>query len=136
MTFNEIYKFFEKEYVKHLDKQVEKYWNIYHFDMEPNHQSYNNEGDAFKHCYMSCEFALWFGQLIAKKIGDKREKDNPYNTEAEMRMDLHNNSIGREIAKDIKKKYVFWFLRIDVDDIIAERVMDKMRNGYLITKPE
>ena len=71
----QINKYFEKEYVKHLDKQVEKYWNIYHFNMEPNHQSYNNEGDAFKHAYMSCEFALFFGQIIAKKIGDKREAD-------------------------------------------------------------
>ena len=134
MTFNKIYKYFEKEYVKHLDKQVEKYWNIYHFDMEPNHQSHNNEGDAFKHAYMSCEFALFFGQFIAKKIGDKREADNPYNTPEETRMDLHNNSVGREIAKEIKKENIFWLFN-NYDNIIADKVMQKMKLGLLITKP-
>lgn len=46
-------------YIKHLNKQVEHYWNIYHFDMTPNHISHNNEADAFKHCYMQAELTFW-----------------------------------------------------------------------------
>ena len=41
-----LFKVFKKSYIKHLDKQVEKYWNIYHFDMEPGHITYNNEGET------------------------------------------------------------------------------------------
>ena len=121
-------------YVKHLNKQVEKYWNIYHFDMEPGHQSYNNEGDAFKHTYMSAELALFLGQKIAKYIGDKHE-DRPDNPPGEKKMDLHNNAIGRLIASGMKAQNFFWFLKWPIDDKIADKVMQNMNAGLLITKP-
>lgn len=47
--------FITEKYTKHLNAVVEHYWNIYHFDMTPNHTSYNNEADAFKHTYMQAE---------------------------------------------------------------------------------
>ena len=125
--------FIEKLYVKHLNKQVEKYWNKYHFNMDPNHTSHNNEGDAFKHCYMSTELALLLGYTIAKKIGDKHE-DWEGNPENEKRMDLHNNTVGYLIAADYKLDEPAWFLK-KWDDAIAERIMEAMRNGCLITSP-
>lgn len=121
-------------YTKHLDKKVEEYWNIYHFDMEPGHISYNNEGDAFKHCYSQAELTLWLGKSIANWIGVKHEDNNPYNTPAERTMDLHNNSVGRDIGSSIKKQYFFWFFK-PWDDMIAERIMEAMNKGLLITKP-
>ena len=127
-----IFKLFKEAYVKHLDEKVEKYYNIYHFSMDPNHTSYNNEGDAFKHTYMSAELALWLGADLAYKIGVYQEDSNPYNTEAERHMDLHNDSVGIEIGKKLKRS-MFWL--IDTDDKIAEKVMYEMDNGNLITKP-
>ena len=121
-----IFKLFKKSYVKHLDEKVEKYYNIYHFSMDPH----NNEGDAFKHTYMSAELTLWLGAELAYKIGVYQEDSNPYNTGAERHMDLHNDSVGIEIGKKLKRS-MFWL--IDTDDKIAEKVMDKMNKGNLIT---
>ena len=125
-------KLIKKAYTKHLNAQVEKYWNIYHFDMSPNHTSHNNEGDAFKHTYWQAEMTLFFGKDIAKFMGDKHE-DKPDNPDSEKVMDLHNNQRGREIGITTRKHYPFWFF-IKYDDIIAEAVMFLMREGLLITK--
>ena len=55
-------------------------------------------------------------------------------------MDLWNNEIGREISKEIRKEYN----RIEVikhinsgkmDDIIADKIMTRMRKGELKTNP-
>ena len=121
-------------YTKHLNKKVEKYWEIYHFDMTPGHQAYNNEGDAFKHCYWQAEMTLFFGRWIANWMGVKHENNNPYNTPAEREMDLHNNEVGREIGKAIKEVWPIWFT-FDYDDKIADNIMFAMRAGKLITKP-
>ena len=125
-----LFKLFKSTYVKHLDKKVEKYYNIYHFSMDPNHTSYNNEADAFKHTYMSAEFTLFLGANISYKIGVLQEDLNPYNTEEERHMDLHNDSVGIEIGKSLKKSF-FWFINIDYK--IAAKVMDEMNAGNLIT---
>lgn len=129
-----MFKLIKKAYTKHLNGLVEKYWNIYHFDMSPNHTSYNNEADAFKHCYWQAEMTLFFGKDIAKFLGDKHEDraDNPDN---EKFMDLHNNEVGREIGKPYFK--LIWnklFNRNQVYDDIAESIMLKMQAGELITE--
>jgi hypothetical protein len=56
-------------------------------------------GDAFRHSYVSAEFSFYFGDVIATMLG--------YATEASLRnnrddyeMDLHNNMVGREIARE------------------------------------
>lgn len=120
-------------YNKHLNEKVEKYWNIYHFDMELGHRAYNNEGDAFKHCYSQAELTLFLGAKIAEWIGVKHEDNNPYNTPAECNMDLHNNAAGRKIGKEIKRHNFFWFLT-KFDDKIAEMIMETMSAGLLITE--
>ena len=121
-----------KWYKRHLDVKVEEYWNIYHFDMTPGHCSYNNEGDAFKHCYWQAEMTLWFGKTIAKWLGNKHE-DRPDNPPKEKEMDLHNNEVGRNIGIGIKKKWKLWMFK-DYDDEIAFWIMGAMRSGALITK--
>ena len=128
-----IFKKIKEIYMNHLNNKVEYYWNIYHFDMEPKHTSYNNEGDAFKHCYSQAEFTLFLGAKIAKFIGDKHEENNPYNTPEEKAMDLHNNKQGRIVGKEVKKN-IFW-LFTNWEDKTAKLIMDKMNNGELITKP-
>ena len=127
-----IFKLINKAYTKHLDALVEKYWQIYHFDMNPNHTSYNNEGDAFKHCMFQAELTFWFGEKIAKFIGDVHE-DKPNNPDKEKFMDLHNNAVGREIGK-IYRFILYKFSLKKVYDLIASDIMTKMRNGELITQ--
>lgn len=132
-----MFKFIKRAYTKHLDGLVEKYWQIYKFDMNPNHTSYNNEGDAFKHCMFQAELTFWFGERIAKFFGDLHE-NKPDNPEAERVMDLHNNSIGREIGLSFRKgafKYLLGKGKIEkIYDGIAAVIMLRMEAGELITE--
>ena len=125
-----LFKLFKEAYEEHLNNKVEKYYEIYHFSMEPNHTSHNNEADAFKHTYMSAELTILLGSKAAYEIGILQEDTNPDNPPAEREMDLHNDSVGIEIGKALKKKL---FHLIHMDDKIAERVMYEMNNGNLIT---
>lgn len=125
-----LFKLFKKSYEKHLNSKVEKYYNIYHFSMEPNHTSHNNEADAFKHAYMSAELTLLLCSSLAEEIGILQEDSNPYNTQEEKEMDLHNNKIGICIGEKLKKSLKILF---NTDDKIAEKVMEAMKNGELIT---
>lgn len=130
-----LFKLFKKLYVKHLDKQVEKYWNIYHFNMDPNHTSHNNEGDAFKHTFMAAELTLLLGENLSRKICILQEDSNPHNPPAEREMDLHNDEVGIQIGKEVDEEtfsIIELFKSKDLD-LIAERIMDEMRAGNLIT---
>ena len=54
-------------------------------------------------------------------------------------MDSWNNHQGREIAREIKKEYGNNFYKLpqeQQDNIKAVKVMDRMRNGELITHPD
>ena len=112
-----------EKYVEHLNSKVEKYYNIYHFSMEPNHTSHNNEADAFKHAFMQAQLALWGGEYIAKMLGDFHEFQG--NTSmgqslGEYNMDNWNNEQGREIAKEIIHEYgaISTILSQKINDII------------------
>ena len=122
-------------YTEHLNEIVIKYSKIYGFDMGPDGRtSYNNEGDAFKHCFMSAEFTLWLCPLISKIIGIEHENSNPKNPEKERKMDLWNNNHGIEIGKKIKKAHLGWLFKInEIYDKIAEDIIKEMKNGELIT---
>lgn len=66
------------------------------------------------------------------------EYQTPHNPQGEWNMDSWNNHQGREIAKEIQKEYGDNFMKLSQqqrDDIIAVKVMDRMRNGQLITNP-
>ena len=132
----DIFNFIKNLYVKHLDAIVEFYWQSWHFDMGKEHRSYNNEGAAFKHAYMSAELALFLGQRISKWIGYIHEITNPLNSPGEMLMDLHNNEIGRTIALEIKQSHFLWFVCGDLKGIIASKVMNRLAAGYLIVSPK
>lgn len=121
-------------YIKHLNAVVEHYWNVYHFDMTPNHTSHNNEGDAFKHCYFQAELTLFLGRWIANLIGIKHE-DKPNNLPKEKEMDLHNNTVGQQIGQEIKKENKFW-LFTNYQNKIAKKIINAMSDGLLITKIE
>ena len=101
------YKKYQKStieiFTQYIDSKVEKYYKIYHFNMDYNgqHRSYNNEADAFKHTFMQADLTLKFDENISKLIGDDHE-NKPNNDPNEMNMDLWNNRQGREIGIKIK----------------------------------
>ena len=128
-----IFKLFKGIYVKYLDKKVEKYWNIYHFDMEPGHISHNNEGDAFKHTFMAADLTTLLGEYIARKICVLQEDTNPDNPPAEREMDLHNDEVGIKIGLEIKESTETIKDLLTEKDRIAARIMEEMKAGNLIT---
>ena len=91
---------------------------------------------------MQADLALKYTIGLSKLAGDYHEFQGELNhqPEGEKNMDLWNNKIGREIAKEIKKKYnpvgVIQLINSgQMDDIIAEKIMQRMRKGELITNP-
>lgn len=125
------------------DEMVNKTWQYqkeYGFEVSPRkgHEFWNNQADAFKHAFgsaqMSSDFGLW-GSLAGGIDHENRLARNPKN---EWNMDSWNNHQGREIYKEIQKEYGNSFEKFtqqERDNIIAAKVMSRMKNGQLITNP-
>ena len=95
----------------------------------------NNEGDAFKHTFMAAELTLLLGENLSRKICILQEDSNPHNPPAEREMDLHNDEVGIQIGKEVDEEtfsIIELFKSKDLD-LIAERIMDEMKAGNLIT---
>ena len=100
------------------------------------HATWNNEADAFKHAYMQWDLAYNHGENIAKILGDMHEKETPNTPLGERNMDLWNNAIGREIAKEMKKNPDWDLLDKETAKEIASKIIyEKMQKGELITNP-
>lgn len=127
-----LFKLFKNIYMKHLDKIVDRYYRQYHFDMGYDYIAHNNEGDAFKHTYMSAELTILFGERIAEQIGLLQENTNPLNNK-ERDMDLYNNEMGRTIGKELLKEYNRFILLIIMNDLISDIIIKLMRADELIT---
>lgn len=109
------------------------------------HDTWNNEADAFKHTFGSVDMALKSYIGLSKQIGDRHEKDGNDKmgqSTVEENMDKWNNQQGRQIAqkimKEIKNPFVLKKLSYSgkLDDMIAEEIMHKMKKGDLITHPK
>lgn len=130
-----------KWYGSYVFKETSKYQKDYGFEMGTGkHATWNNEADAFKHTFMQAQLGLYFGQHAAKALGDKHERDGNKKMgqpKGEENMDKWNNAKGREIAREIINEYgpIATIPSEKINDIIAEKVMEKMRNGDLITDP-
>ena len=64
----------------------------------PANEIHNGRGDALKHCYLSALLSKKRGEGFAKDFMDAHE-DVDGNPPDEKSMDLHNNEVGRNIAK-------------------------------------
>jgi len=129
-----------KIYNDEIVKKTMEYQKQYGFELNPRqgHELWNVEGDAFKHAYMGADMALKLGQIPSLAIGIYHENETPNNPKGEWNMDSWNNRQGREIAKEIRKEYGKNFYKLpqkQQDDIKAEKIMQRMRNGLLITSP-
>ena len=133
-----------KEYNNEIYAKTKKYQKIYGFEIGTgSHDAWNNEADAFKHTFMQADLALKSTVGLSKLAGDIHEwqgDKNNHQPAGEKNMDLWNNEIGREISKEIRREYN----RIEVikhinsgkmDDIIADKIMKRMKKGELITHP-
>ncbi len=134
-------KLLEKYYGQNVVKDVAHYQPEYGFDMGNNNSTtWNNEADAFKHTYMQAQLALLGGRNFAKLLGDSHERQGADRGQpsGEENMDLWNNHQGREIAREIIREYgaMQYPFSQKIKDIIAQKVMEKMQNGELITHPD
>lgn len=135
-----LYNYPAKKYGSYVFNETVKYQKQYGFKIgKGEHATWNNEADAFKHTYMQAQLALWFGQTAAKIAGDIHEKQGNKDMgqpKGEENMDKWNNAQGREIAKEIIRENGIWSTRTQkTNDIIAQKVMERMRSGKLITNP-
>ena len=129
------------QYSAEIYAKTKKYQKIYKFELGTGkNDTWNNEADAFKHTFGSADMALKITSFLSKKVGDYHENHATNNPKYEENMDKWNNNEGRKIAAEICKKYsLLERVRLinsgKMDDIIAEKVMQKMRKGELITNP-
>lgn len=90
---------------------------------------------------MQAQLALWFGQTLAKTAGDYHEVQGNIcmgQSRGENNMDLWNNQQGREITREIVQQYgpvATIPFQQKINDIIAEKVINRMKKGQLITTP-
>ena len=102
------------------------------------HATWNNEADAFKHALMQAELSFRYNKPISHIIGDYHEMETFQSPNTERNMDLWNNAIGREVAEDIKRKYgkeLSAYSADEFDELVAPKIMEKMKKGELITNP-
>ena len=131
-----------KHYSKEIYAKTKKYQKVFNFEIgEGVHDTWNNEADAFKHTFASADMAIKLGSSVSKGVCDFHEFRPAKNPANEKNMDKWNNYQGRIIAQAIKTKYsplerIELIKSGKMDDIIADMVMRKMKNGELITNPE
>ena len=132
----------QKEFSQEMVDDTNRYKKKYGFDSGSNNSTHNNEADAFKHTYMQACLSIWTFPQLAKHFGDDHEKKGNKKGQpaGEANMDLWNNQQGREIAEELKKEFSGslkkFFTDDAIKDIIADRVMKRMKNGQLITTPD
>lgn len=80
---------------------------------EFGHNGHNDESDAFRHAYWNAEMVKELGEAFAEEIATNHEIASANMKEKEM--DLHNNKIGREIAKKLIEQGI-----TDSDSIVNE----------------
>ncbi|MBE7712440.1 MAG: hypothetical protein E7Z87_01705 [Cyanobacteria bacterium SIG26] len=136
-----IFNYPAKKYSSWIFDETLKYQKQYGFDIgKGEHATWNNESDAFKHAFMQAHLSLLFGKKIAKVLGDKHEKDGNIKMGqqfGEFNMDNWNNEQGRQIAKEMIRERGIGvvFPSKKNNDIIAQKVIERMNKGQLITSP-
>ena len=128
-----------ERFTKEMLKDTQKYQKQYGFNIGVNNNAHNNEADAFRHAYMQSILALRYGTIIAKIVSNNHENQGNTNGQdpKEANMDMWNNHQGQEIYDEICKEYPN-FKNLSEEhrkDIIARKVVQRMKSGKLITTP-
>lgn len=107
-------------------------------NLRKGHEFWNVEADAFKHAFGGAMMYFRYGNLGSIAGGIFHESQTKNNPEGEWNMDSWNNDQGRKIAQEIIKEYGKDFYDKNTEkceNIIAAKIVSKMRNGELITQP-
>ncbi len=131
------------EFNKEMYAKTKKYQKQYGFEIGTgSYDTYNNEADAFKHAFMQAVAQFNWGGVISRIGGYYHELDGYLKNQpiAEANMDLWNNEIGREIGSQIKSTVALKrrseYPQERIENMIAEEIIKKMKNGELITSPK
>ena len=130
----------KKDYIE-LDKKTWYYQRKFGFEVNPRkgHEFWNVEADAFKHAFGSANMYFKYGEIINTSACIVNEWQICKNPQREWNMDAWNDNQGYEIAKEILKEYGAEFQKMPEqkrDDIVAVKVMERMRSGKLVVRPQ
>ena len=122
----------EKEYILKKAMEYQKILNI-----ENEGGGWNDTTDGFRHAWGSAYLALKYNDLISNAATSAYEfMEHSYQPQEEKEMDIWNNKIGREIAKELSKEYKDidkTFNWQSVEDLIAVKALEKIENNELMT---
>ena len=133
-----------KDFKNEMFNKTMYYQRVYGFETNKEnktHATWNNEADAFKHAFMQAIGSLRYSNYVAEFMGNYHEQDGNKNhgqSKGEENMDTWNNRVGREIADEVRKiKNNFGSKLTDkqIEDIVAAKIMERMKKGDLITHP-
>jgi RHS repeat-associated protein len=98
--------------------------------------THNTAVDAMRHTILSCRLTLEFGPRVAQEITDAHEgphQDGSRDPEEERNMDLHNNTVGRQLAQQTSRPENCWGLAVNADRAGALRIIND--NGINPSQP-
>lgn len=127
----------EREFTKEMINDTLKYQKQYGFKLGENNSAHNNEADAFRHTYMQSILAQRLTPYLGKNLSYRHEKQGEKRGQdpREYNMDMWNNQQGQQIYNEIRREYPN-FKKLSEEqqkDIIAQKVVQRMREGKLIT---
>lgn len=127
------------QYGDKMTKKAYEYVKKYNLDVTKGTMGWNDEADAFRHAFMQASITTNSNEEIANVLGDGNEilGDVVHNQDPkEKNMDLWNNQIGRQVGEEVKKELEGQnYTKQELEDRIAEKIIERMDNGDLITNP-
>ncbi len=121
------------------------YQKKFGFKLTPGTKGYNDATDAFRHAFMQAYLSQKYTKPLAYLIGTEHElpyhkPKNMSNEQwiSERNMDLHNNAIGRKVFSEVYSNLdkVKGITQKGIEDWMAYKIYERMKNGELITKPQ
>lgn len=125
----------EERYILEKALEYQKRMNI-----ENEGEGWNDATDGFRHAWGSAYLSLKYNDLISNIATTAHELlERNYQPAEEEKMDSWNNRIGREIAREINSEYKNAdkaFNWSTVEDLIALKAMEKIKNNQVMTLPD
>ncbi len=135
---------FAKDFKDEMFNKTMHYQKIYGFKANKEnktHATWNNEADAFKHAFMQAIGTLRYSKPAAQFMAWRHEQNGNQDykqPKGEENMDTWNNKVGREIADEVRKikgNFGGKLTEKQIEDIVAAKIMERMKRGDLITHP-